>query len=43
MTCNPLEQRSIPLDRQLRSWRELDVAVIDPDHWTRTPAAASSR
>ncbi|MFJ6940431.1 hypothetical protein [Streptomyces sp. NPDC101132] len=31
MTFNPLEQRGIPLDRQLRSWRELDVAPIDPD------------
>ncbi|WP_413803524.1 hypothetical protein [Streptomyces iranensis] len=32
MTFNPLEQRGIPLDRQLRTWRELDVAPIDPDH-----------
>ncbi|MER6143664.1 hypothetical protein ABT174_27070 [Streptomyces sparsogenes] len=31
MTFNPLEQRGIPLDRQLRNWRELDVAPIDPD------------
>ncbi|MDX3095528.1 hypothetical protein PV703_04720 [Streptomyces sp. ME01-24h] len=31
MTFNPLEQRGIPLDRQLRSWRELNVAPIDPD------------
>jgi hypothetical protein len=29
---NPLEQRGIPLDRQLRNWRELDVTPIDPDH-----------
>ncbi|MET8179331.1 hypothetical protein [Streptomyces sp. NPDC005336] len=32
MPFNPLEQRGIPLDRQLRTWRELDVAPIDPDH-----------
>ncbi|QCX81421.1 hypothetical protein C9F11_39195 [Streptomyces sp. YIM 121038] len=32
MTLNPLEQRGIPLDRQIRSWRELDVEPIDPDH-----------
>ena len=32
MTFNPLEQRGIPLDKQLRSWRELDVDPIDPDH-----------
>ncbi|MCE0447136.1 hypothetical protein LT493_30290 [Streptomyces tricolor] len=31
MTFNPLEQRGIPLDRQLRSWRELNVQPIDPD------------
>ena len=31
MPFNPLEQRGIPLDRQLRNWRELDVAPIDPD------------
>ncbi|MEU1668799.1 hypothetical protein ABZ547_35515 [Streptomyces sparsogenes] len=31
MTFNPLEQRGIPLDRQLRNWRELDVAPIGPD------------
>ncbi len=29
---NPLEHQGIPLDRQLRSWRELDVEPIDPDH-----------
>ncbi|MET7443578.1 hemerythrin domain-containing protein, partial [Streptomyces sp. NPDC005568] len=28
----PLEQRGIPLDRQLRNWRELNVKPIDPDH-----------
>ncbi|GAA0248037.1 hypothetical protein GCM10010492_54730 [Saccharothrix mutabilis subsp. mutabilis] len=32
MTFNPLEHRGIPLDRQLRTWRELDVDPIDPDH-----------
>jgi hypothetical protein len=32
MTFNPLEQRGIPLDKQLRSWRELDVEPVDPDH-----------
>jgi hypothetical protein len=32
MTFNPLEQRGIPLDEQLRSWRELDVLPVDPDH-----------
>ncbi|WP_433501357.1 hypothetical protein ACQP1K_14160 [Sphaerimonospora sp. CA-214678] len=32
MTFNPLEERGIPLDRQLRDWRELDVTPIDPDH-----------
>ncbi|MCG0288252.1 hypothetical protein [Streptomyces sp. PSAA01] len=31
MPFNPLEQRGIPLDRQVRTWRELDVAPIDPD------------
>ncbi|TQM85412.1 hypothetical protein FHX81_7893 [Saccharothrix saharensis] len=29
---NPLEHRGIPLDRQVRNWRELDVDPIDPDH-----------
>ena len=28
---NPLEHQGIPLDRQIRNWRELDVAPIDPD------------
>ena len=32
MSFNPLEQQGIPLDRQLRNWRELDVEPIDPDH-----------
>lgn len=32
MTFNPLEQRGIPLDKQLRSWRELDVEPVDPDY-----------
>ncbi|MDT0441231.1 hypothetical protein [Streptomyces johnsoniae] len=31
MTFNPLEQRGIPLDRQLRNWRELAVEPVDPD------------
>lgn len=31
MTFNPLEQRGIPLDQQVRSWRELDVLPVDPD------------
>ncbi|WP_436791516.1 hypothetical protein [Yinghuangia sp. YIM S10712] len=31
MTFNPLEHHGIPLDRQLRTWRELDVEPIDPD------------
>jgi len=31
MTFNPLKERGIPLDRQLRNWRELDVEPIDPD------------
>jgi hypothetical protein len=32
MTFNPLDEPGIPLDRQLRTWRELDVEPIDPDH-----------
>ncbi|MGN9844596.1 hypothetical protein ACTMTI_41360 [Nonomuraea sp. H19] len=32
MTFNPLQERGIPLDRQLRNWRELNVTPIDPDH-----------
>jgi hypothetical protein len=29
---NPLDHQGVPLDRQLRNWRELDVTPIDPDH-----------
>ncbi|GAA4410094.1 hypothetical protein ACFQV2_31290 [Actinokineospora soli] len=32
MAFNPLDHRGIPLDRQVRTWRELDVEPIDPDH-----------
>jgi hypothetical protein len=32
MTFNPLEQRGIPLDRQVRNWSELNVTPLDPDH-----------
>jgi hypothetical protein len=28
---NPLEHSGLPLDRQIRNWRELDVTPIDPD------------
>ncbi len=28
---NPLDHKGIPLDRQIRSWRELDVEPIDPE------------
>ncbi|MEU3460468.1 hypothetical protein ABZ721_10985 [Streptomyces sp. NPDC006733] len=31
MAFHPLEHRGIPLDRQVRNWRELDVTPIDPD------------
>jgi hypothetical protein len=31
MTFNPLAERGIPLERQLRNWRELNVDPIDPD------------
>jgi hypothetical protein len=31
MTFNPLTERGIPLDRQIRNWRELDVTPLDPD------------
>src|SRR6185437_3163904 len=31
-TFNPLEQQGIPLDQQLRNWRELNVPQLDPDH-----------
>ncbi|HEY8454759.1 MAG TPA: hypothetical protein VIL34_04140 [Actinopolymorphaceae bacterium] len=32
MPFNPLDHQGVPLDRQLRNWRELDVTPIDPDH-----------
>jgi len=32
MTFNPLQERGIPLDKQLRNWRELNVMPTDPDH-----------
>ena len=32
MGFNPLDHAGIPLDRQLRNWRELNVAPVDPDH-----------
>jgi len=32
MTFNPLEERGIPLDRQVRNWRELNIDPVDPDH-----------
>jgi hypothetical protein len=32
LTFNPLEEPGIPLDRQVRTWRELDVEPVDPDH-----------
>jgi hypothetical protein len=38
MTFNPLAEKGIPLDRQVRNWRELDVVPIDPqaaDPYTR--------
>ena len=31
MTFNPLAEKGIPLERQLRNWRELDVIPVDPD------------
>lgn len=31
MTFNPLTEKGIPLDRQLRNWRELNVTPVDPD------------
>jgi hypothetical protein len=31
MSFNPLDHQGIPLDRQLRNWRELDVEPADPD------------
>ncbi|ANS63668.1 hypothetical protein SLINC_1444 [Streptomyces lincolnensis] len=32
MGFNPLEHQGIPLERQVRSRRELDVEPVDPDH-----------
>lgn len=32
MTFNPLQERGIPLDKQVRNWSELNVTPIDPDH-----------
>jgi hypothetical protein len=31
VSFNPLEQRGIPLDKQVRNWRELNVTPVDPD------------
>jgi hypothetical protein len=31
MSFNPLEHRGIPLDEQIRDWRELNVDPIDPE------------
>src|SRR3954462_16005440 len=28
---NPLDHKGVPLDQQLRNWRELDVEPIDPE------------
>jgi hypothetical protein len=38
MTFDPLTEKGIPLDRQIRNWRELDVAQMapePPDPYTR--------
>lgn len=32
MAFDPLQERGIPLDEQLRDWQELNVTPIDPDH-----------
>ncbi|MFC4116474.1 hypothetical protein [Nonomuraea zeae] len=32
MAFDPLQERGIPLDEQLRTWQELNVTPIDPDH-----------
>lgn len=32
MSFNPLHEKGIPLDSQLRTWRELDSEPIDPDN-----------
>ncbi|MBX6767309.1 MAG: hypothetical protein IRY90_09185 [Actinomadura rubrobrunea] len=31
MSFNPLEHRGIPLDQQVRNWREMNVVPVDPD------------
>ncbi len=31
MAFNPLEETGLPLERQIRSWRELNVEPFDPD------------
>jgi hypothetical protein len=31
VTFNPWTEKGIPLDKQLRNWRELDVTPVDPD------------
>jgi hypothetical protein len=31
VSFNPLEHRGIPLEQQIRNWRELNVAPVDPD------------
>jgi hypothetical protein len=31
MSFNPLIEKGVPLDKQLRTWRELDVEPLDPD------------
>jgi hypothetical protein len=31
VTFNPLTERGIPLDKQVRNWRELDVVPLDPE------------
>ncbi|GAA3237535.1 hypothetical protein [Nonomuraea helvata] len=32
MAFDPLQERGVPLDDQVRGWRELNVEPIDPDH-----------
>jgi len=32
MAFNPLDHRGIPLEKQVRTWRELNVEPIDPDN-----------
>jgi hypothetical protein len=31
VSFNPLTEKGIPLDKQIRNWRELDVTPVDPD------------